>query len=427
MTLRALLSAGEAAAALESLAANARSELLLCLPRLAPDRPLVLPELRERGLETWGDLLALLSRRGLSLRILVADPDPLLAVQAHRAAWRRASGIADVLQGGAQLICAPHGHVARGLRGALLRRRLTPAMTALRAEDPARLTPVQHALVQGGASARPAEIHQAFALADGAGAVIGGPDLGTDAPSVMALQVSDDDFCGALRGHFADCWAAALDSGAALAAPASALDNPTRPQSRDDLRLLRTMSRPARGFAPRTLANDAEPALIRLFSTARRRILIRTGALRHDGLTQALAKAAQTPDLHLILLLPPETRGTWDDARAAALQDAALARLKEAYGNRLALVSDPQAEGMLCLVDGTTVIGSQALTRRACRWNSEAAALVRDERLTETLLAHLGTGLSGDPDRAATCAAQGPALPLSGDRPRRSLLPDDLF
>ncbi len=427
MTVRALLSAGEAAAALETLAASARSELLLCLPRLAPDRPLVLPDLRDRGLDTWGDLLALLSRRGLSLRILVSDPDPLLTPQAHRAAWRRASGFADVLQGSAQLLCAPHGQVAQGPRSYLLRRRLAPAMTALRAEDPARLTPVQRALVQDGAGARPAEIHQAFALADGAGAVIGGPDLGTDAPSVMALHIADADFCGALRGHFADCWAAALDSGAALAAPGSALDNPTRPQSRDDLRLLRTQSRPRTGLAPRTLANDVEPALVRLFSTARRRILIRTSALRHDGLTQALAQAAQTPDLHLILLLPPETRGTWDDTRAAALQVAALARLQAAYGDRLALVSDPQAEGLLCLVDGITVIGSTSLTRRACRWNSEAAALIRDERLTETLLAHLGTGLTGDPGRAATWAAHGPALPLSGDRPRRSLLPDDLF
>ena len=427
MTVRGLLSADETAAALETLAASARSELLLCLPRLAPDRPLVLPDLRERGLETWGDLLALLSRRGLSLRILVPDPDPLLAVQAHRATWRRVSGLADVLQGSAQLVCAPHGHVAHGLRGALLRRRLGPALTALRAEDPARLTPVQRALVQDGASPHPAGIHQGFALADGANAVIGGPELGTDAASVMGLRIADDDFCGALRGHFADCWADALNSGASLAAPASGLDSPSRPQSRDDLRLLRTLSRPARGFAPRTLANDAEPALIRLFSHAQRRILIRTGALFHDGLTQALEKAAQSPDLHLILLLPPETQGTWDDARAAALQGAALTRLQHAYGDRLALVADPKAEGMLCLVDGTTVIGSQALTRRACRWNSEAAALVRDESLTRSLLAHLGAGLSGDPDRAATWAARGPALRVSTGTPGRSLLPDDLF
>ncbi|WP_420327585.1 phospholipase D-like domain-containing protein [Mameliella sp.] len=427
MTTRALLSAGEAGAALETLAAGARSELLLCLPRLAPDSPLVLPDLRHRGLATWGDLLALQSRRGLSLRILVAEPDPLLSPQAHRAAWRRASGLADVLQGSAQLVIAPHGHVARGPRGALLRRRLRPAMTALRAEDMARLTPVQRALVQGGANPRPAEIHQGFALADGANAIIGGPDLGTDTPSAISLQVSDPDFCGALRGHFADCWAEALKCGATLAAPANARTCPTRPQSRDDLRLLRTLSRPTRGFAPRTLANDAEPALARLFGNARRRILIRTGALRHDGLTQALTAAAQTPDLQLILLLPPEPQGTWDDARAAALQGAALSRLQNAYGDRLALVADPQAEGMLCLVDGTTVIGSHALTRRACRWNSEAAALVRDECLAERLLAHLGAGLSGDLDRAATWAAQRPAPPLAEARPHRSLLPDDLF
>lgn len=422
MTARAMLSATQAAGALERLVASAENEVLLCLPGLSPVAPLVTPDLRERGMDTWADLLAWLSRRGPDLRILIADADPLLAPDRHRAAWTRASGIADVLQGDAQLICAAHGQRATGLRAWPLRRRLAPALAALRAGDPARLTPVQRALLTSGPVPRPADISQSFAVADGQRAVIGGPDLGTDADSAFALAVEDSDFCGALRGHFADSWADACTSGgASLAARTPPVDCPTRPQSRDDLRLLRTWSRPQRGLGPRTIADDIEIALTRLFATAKRRVLIRTAAFRHDGLGQALIKAA-THGPKLTLLLPPRTAGTWDDARANALQATRLRQLRDAFGDRLTTGTDAAAAtgATLCVIDDVTVLGSAALTRRACRWNSETAVLARDAALADLFAETLGAGL---PDGAA----DGPTPDTAAAKPGLSLLPDDLF
>ncbi|SNS13881.1 phospholipase D-like domain-containing protein [Antarctobacter heliothermus] len=419
MTTRALLSANDAAAALERLVANATEELLLCLPQLSPTAPLFTPELRDGGLETWSDLLALLSRRGIDLRILIADTDPLLAPDRHRSAWSHASGFADVLQGEAQLVCATHGQRATGLRARALRHRIAPALATLRAEVPASLTPVQRTLLTAGAIPHPADILQSFAIADGLRAVIGGPDLGTDGPAVLALAVEDADFCGALRGQFADTWADARTSGApSLAARLSPITCHARPQSREDLRLFRTLARPQRGLGPRPLADDIEAALSRLFRSARRHVLIRTAAFRHDGLAQALAGAATPNGPDVTLLLPPATRDTWDDARASALQATVLRELQTAYGPRLTLRADPTAceSATLCLIDDVTFLGSATLTRRACRWNTEAMVLVRDPDLTLALHAHVSDTL-----------ARGETLETPAPRHIRSWLPDDLF
>lgn len=141
MTARALTSLAETAEALERLAVRARDELLICLPHLSAGTPLTLPALRDNGLDTWADLLSLLSRRGPAIRLLVGDSDPLLDAEAHRAAWVRASGLAEALQGKAQLLCAPHGQTASALWRWRLRASLQTARATLADEDSARLPP----------------------------------------------------------------------------------------------------------------------------------------------------------------------------------------------------------------------------------------------------------------------------------------------
>lgn len=421
MTAKAILAGPEALTALENLAAKAERELLICLPELAPTTPLLTERLTSLGLDTWADLLALLSRRGLDLRILIADTDPLLAPDRHRAVWTRATGFADVLQGEAQLICAAHGQIAGGLRAWPLRRRLRAAMAALRAMDAAQLTPVQRALLATGVAPRPADIRQSFAIADGHRALIGGADLGRDTHAATALTIEDKDFCGALRAHFADTWAQACASNApslaaSLAAHATPIACPTRPQSRDDLRLLRTLSQPQGGATPRPMVDDIEVALIRLLSSAQDRVMIRTAAFCHDALAQALVQAAASPALKVALHLPTDTTGTWDDAHAAAVGAASLRQLQTAFGPRLTLSADPEAaqSATVCLIDDVTLLGSATLTRRACRWNSEAMGLVRDAALTQSLLPLFNT-----PDLATLDV---PDTPVA-----RTLWPADLF
>ncbi|SMX38976.1 phospholipase D-like domain-containing protein [Maliponia aquimaris] len=441
MITRPMLTAPDTARTLEAVAATAKTELLLCLPRLDPRTPLVRAELRNRGIEDWGDLVGWITRRGVALRMLVPDVDPLARPEAHRAAWTRASGFADVVQGNAQILCASHGHAATGLRAWRLNRPRKATLAALRAQDPGRLTPVQRAAPGTTLPARVAEIGQAFVLADGAGCVLGGPLLGTatEGPAPSALHVDDADFCGALRGHFADAWAAAIATGSrSLAAPAAALDLPRRAQSRADLRLIRTLSRPSRGLAPAPQVTDHEAALARMVDAATTYILIRTEALRHDTLADRLASAARRAEaLQLVLLLPPlAPADPWDDARARHLQASALDRLRAAFGDRMALCADPAPGGTLCLVDDRDfLVGSAALTRRACRWNTEASALVQDPSLARQLMDSLaavllpGRGLTAEALRsAAVWSARLPAPEsVTASRPARRRLPDDLF
>ena len=435
MTVQPLLTGTDTAQALERLAATAKSELLMCLPRLGAETPLVIPELRSRGLDTWGDLLGVLSQRGVDLRLLFADVDPVVRSDSHRAIWRHASAMADVLEGGAQLLCAPHGHCTTAYT-----RHAKPALAALRAEDPQRLTPVQRALVSQDAGVRPAEIGQAFALADGRACVLGGPDLGTRSETDLALSIGDTDFCGALRCHFADSWAAAIATGAkSLNAVATPVAYARRPQSRDDLRLLRSFARPGTGSDPHTLSDDHDPALSRLFDRAERTVLLRTPALRHPGLIRSLTEAAaRTPDLQLILLLPATPHpDPWDTDKAQALQNAALTQLRSAFGPRLACVAGPAsaARATLCLVDdAVAVLGSASLTLRAFRWNTEVSALIRDGDLSRRLLDHLGALILGpdtptdDLRQARTWQRGAPAFENGAtSRPTSNALPDSFF
>lgn len=428
MTVRAMTTAEDSAQAFERVVASAQQELFLAVPHLRPETPLQIPELRARGLEVWADLLALMTRRGVRLRIMVADCDPALAPDRHRAAWAAASGFADVVQGDAQVICAAHGQTVSGLWAWRLRRRFKGPLAALQTEDPARLTALQRRGANKDAGFRPAEMPQSFALADGAACVLGGPDL--------ALAIDDPDFCGALRGHFTDCWNAALKTGGqSLAAPALTLDTPRRPQSRADLRLLRSLSRPAQGFAPHPLATDHEGALTRLFRTARHSLLIRSRAFRHDRLARTLAETAQTaPDLQVILLLAPDDGHDWDAPVAAARQAQALNTLRTAFGDRLACIQAPDSVTTAIVADDSTALfGSAALTRRACRWNTEASALVQDPALATDVMnrigaAFLGRGTDAANIRlAATWRATCPALPPVPAARVRSPLPDDLF
>lgn len=68
MRLRAMITATEGFAALERLVASAESELLICLTDARPETPLVEPRLRERGLQTWSDLIAWCARKDVALR-----------------------------------------------------------------------------------------------------------------------------------------------------------------------------------------------------------------------------------------------------------------------------------------------------------------------------------------------------------------------
>ena len=103
MTLTPLITAEEGFPAFERLAASATSELLLAFRVIDPDTKLRAPELREQGLDDWSDLIAMLGERGVRLRLLISDFDPLFTSDLHRKAWASATRFAASTATGAGL------------------------------------------------------------------------------------------------------------------------------------------------------------------------------------------------------------------------------------------------------------------------------------------------------------------------------------
>ncbi|MCR8550780.1 phospholipase D family protein [Salipiger sp. P9] len=421
MALTPLITAAEGFPALERLAATARGELVMSFRILEPKTRLRSPDLTDRGLATWADLLAFVARKGVRLRLILSDFDPVFTSDLHRLAWASASGFTDAMRGDAQVLCAPHGQIAGPLWRLAMRRRIAENLRHLNAQKPTLLTPVQRALLSGPVRLRPVTLHQKFAVADGTRCIIGGLDVNErrfDTPAHdrppedtwhdVSMQVEDADFAAALRLHFAETWNSALSCGTrALSGTATPMDTRVRPQPPADLRLIRTVSAPCRGaarLAPRAQVRDHETALIAMIGAAERHLYIETQFLRHRPVVDALTRAAaRRTDLQLVMVLPPAAERVlfnsdigWDARHGHALQTDAVARLRHAYGNRLALISPGQTRpakpgapdilgagpiyvhSKVILVDDRVgMVGSANLNGRSLRWDTEASVLFR--------------------------------------------------
>ena len=108
MAITPLITAAEAYPALEQLAAKAEQELILSFRIFDHKTPIMSPDLLERGLNTWADLIHRVARKGVAIRIILSDFDPVFTPQLHRSAWLHATGFADGIEGDVQILCAPH-------------------------------------------------------------------------------------------------------------------------------------------------------------------------------------------------------------------------------------------------------------------------------------------------------------------------------
>lgn len=418
MRLRAMITPTEGLAALERLVASATSEILLCLTEAYPDTPLSETRLRDRGLETWSDLIAWTARKDVALRILFCEPDPLMSPEAHRKAWAQASGFANVVSRDSQVICAPHGQRAGPVWRTLMPAKVSRAMSALKTEEATRLTPVQRQLLTNGVTLRPSQQRQGFAVADGKTAMLGAFALEGAAepvsPAEQRLILTDDsDFAAALRSHFGESWNAALDAGAqSLAQRADPFDTRIRAQSRQDLRLMRTFATPTPGamrLLPEPQVSDLETVLPSVLASARDYVFAETPVLRHAGLVEALANASvTTPELQLVLVMPDvlpmqDSSRDWDASQANALQTRTLDRLRRGFGDRLALVSPRHTRlcGTTLIVDDKlAVLGSYGLSPRSMLFDTGAAVAVRDVEKVTGLMTRLGQHWTGQEDPA---------------------------
>ena len=362
-TVTPLIEASEAYPVLEERIFEASSEVLLGFRLLDPTTKLHSKRATQAGLETWADLIAAVSARGVDVRILLTDFEPTVATDLHKLTWaavrgfhaaRANAGDAENSAPGLQVLAAMHeAKIGKMLRWAFWPlvwfrvRRMAHAQgvqpSALMADAPG-LAPMLGTRNPGAwppsfrppPRLRPATYHQKIAVIDGSFALIGGLDVNERRYDTAAHDRPSDDtwhdlslgitgpVCADARAHFIDCWnrevkpfnqrvkrlrrfvrnmPALVDR---MEAPATS----GRPERVDDrrLRFIRTVSRQRRTlteFAPRSAITEIEQAHIDAIRQAEGMIYIETQFLRSRTIVLELVKAAHRhPNLRLIVLLP---------------------------------------------------------------------------------------------------------------------------
>lgn len=162
-----LILAAEAYPRMEEVALSARSTLLVAMRILEPATRLHSEAARAKGLSTWAELLAHRAAEGVTVRVFVADFDPILARDLHEKARLAVRGLEEAVRASdGRLAVLPARHP--GELGAVWRTAAWPFVRgrvegARRRWPPARLWPATH--------------HMKIIVADGREMVIGGLDV----------------------------------------------------------------------------------------------------------------------------------------------------------------------------------------------------------------------------------------------------------
>jgi len=416
-----LITAEQAWPAFERAVLAARREVTGCFRLFDLSTDLLSPEARAVG-DTWSDLIADALRRGVRVRLVVSDFDPVMAAPLHAAAQKtvaQARQIADTLDAEAagRLSVVAALHPARA--GLLPRLALSPFVLRKLRKLPRRLQPAA-ARRSAVPQLYPVSHHQKVAVIDREILYIGGLDQNRRRYDTLDHDQS---------AH--QTWA---DVQLLLSGPEAreAADHLDRFQDEIALRqpphrgkhVRRTLSVPRRaGFwalSPRTVLREIEEDHLAAFERAQNLIYLETQFLRSSAIAAGLAAAARrNPDLSLILILPalPEDvafDGNQElDARyGMALQAEALGRVMDAFGSRACIASPVQrrmaARDAPSVLSGSPVIyvhskvlmtdrdfamiGSANLNGRSLRWDTEAALRItqpdRIERLWKALARH---------------------------------------
>lgn len=396
----------------------------------------------EEGLaigQTWFDLIIHTLRRGVAIRIVLADFDPVARPRLHRATWRTVRmfwAAAELAGPSARLTVIPSTHSAvAGLWPRLLfwpmvqSRLLRLSGWLRRLVDPQRMAALREMPgVRGMLAAKdaiprprlfalpplyPATHHQKLAVFDGSAVYIGGLDLDErfyDTPEHrLPGHETWHDVQLMIRGPVAE------DAGAHLAGFLGIVGGGATPSiaapEREGLRLVRTLSRRRgrgawRFLSPEPMVNEIEAAHAEWIGQAGELIYIETQYFRDRRMARRLARAARhRPGLRMILILPAAPDdvafegATGLDARLGEfLQAKCLRILRRGFGRRLFVGGAAQprrtrARGRaqlkgaplvyihakVSIFDGAAAIVSSAnLNGRSLRWDTEAGVVLTD-------------------------------------------------
>ena len=354
--------------------------------------------------ETWRDLLRRKLEQGVSVRIALADFDPIVAAGLHETTWRAFYGFADLLGiGDIEILPMRHeARVGRGLRYGFW----APAMLHLESQrrtlnsmPPDRrrqcflkrpgiwayLRLDRHGRISGAPSgcpgSTPSRIIRRSPSSNGERSIIGGLDINErrwdnkahdrraeetwhDVSVMVDGPIARDIAC-----HVADGWNrsrkrmarlrreqmrnAPVGAGQ-LPLPATPLEPPEAcaETAERGLKLVRTISENTPGhfrLSPVTHCAEIQAEHIRLIGEARRLIYIESQFLRSRSIAEALARAARNvPRLTLIMLLPaaPEqiafqNKSGLPERFGEHLHTECIDIVTETFGDRCAIVPQP--------------------------------------------------------------------------------------
>lgn len=379
---------------------------------------LVSDEARAIG-ETWFDLLVNVLRRGVRLKLVISDFDPVYATELHKGTW-------DTVRQGAALVemaevPSDQVSVSADMHPA------TPGLLPWLAFLPISLRRAQKAKKKLTDAERkhlpysdrqvpqlhPVTHHQKLAVIDDHTLYIGGLDLNNrryDTPDHdRPAEETWSDVQVILRND-----PAVQEAKMHLESFQASIHTRTPPPKLSRIR--RTLSTDRRiklpFLSPKTVLSEIEEAHLSAIAKAQQLIYIETQFMRSEPVAEALAKAAQaSPDLGLIMVLParPDDLAfasgdpSLDTRYGLAQGHQALSTIKDAFGAR-AIIACPVRPVMAAretsathagspiiyvhnkvLVTDTAyaIVGSANLNGRSLRWDSEAAVeLTNPDRIS---------------------------------------------
>lgn len=396
------------------------------------------PEARAIG-ATWFDLMIHTLRRGVEVRIVLSDFDPVARPRLHRATWRTVRmfwAAAEMAGPGARLTVIPSLHSAvagiwpRLLFWPVVQSRLVRVAGWLRRQVGShRLRAIREMPgVSGLLAAKdalprprlfslpplyPATHHQKLAVFDGRRLYIGGLDLDErfyDTPDHrLPGHETWHDVQLMLEGEVAADARAHLAGFLEVIAGTVPADDAA--PDRGSLRFVRTLSRRRmrgawRFISPEPAVHEIETAHHEAVGRAERLIYVETQYFRNRRLARHLAEEARrTPELRMILILPAAPDdvafegSTGLDARLGEfLQAKCLRILRRGFGRRLFVGGAAQprrtrARGRAQLKgapliyihakvsifdDHSAIVSSANLNGRSLRWDTEAGVVLSD-------------------------------------------------
>jgi phospholipase D1/2 len=454
---RVLVTAEEAYPAFEALVLDARHEIHAgfrifdLTTRLRSDRA------RAVGRD-WFDLLLHKLRKGVAIRMVLSDFDPVVGTSLHATTWRSMRAFAalrELAPPGASVEVSASMHPARlavAVRLALWPRvqkmlgakarevmalpppqraaylSLRPGLTGMIAREERHIRPRRLHLPD----LKPVTHHQKVAVIDRAVVYCGGLDL-----NERRYDGWDHDRPGDETWH--DVQLIRRDRATAEAARAHLETFVATTHRRADPPpggglILRTLSMRARGnrrlMSPRDRLHEIEDAVIEGVGRAERLIYLETQFLRDRRVTRALVRAAERqPGLQLFVVLPgaPEDvaflGNNQVDARFGEfLQARCVTRLRRAFGMRLFLGAPVQprpsrsrgrdslhgapiiyVHSKVCLFDDAYgIVSSANLNGRSMRWDTEFGVPLHGSRLIADTRRRLLAHWLGDPDPGET-------------------------